>query len=95
MKTDPRSQQFYVVRLQPPAAGLPPEGAPARLSGQLEHVLSGRCHDFDDGLALLACLAHEQLQVAAATAAGPAAPTPTPAPAPIPKIPTRPRRTPS
>jgi len=27
-------------------------------------VLSRRRHDFDDGAALLACLAHEQLQVA-------------------------------
>ena len=39
---------------------------PTRLAGRLEHVLSGRRHDFDDGAALLACLAHEQLQVARA-----------------------------
>lgn len=39
---------------------------PTRLAGRIEHVLSGRRHDFDDGAALLACLAHEQLQVARA-----------------------------
>ncbi|MEQ1686768.1 MAG: hypothetical protein ABL916_24205 [Burkholderiaceae bacterium] len=45
---------------------------PARLAGRLEHVLSGRRHDFDNGAALLACLAHEQQQVArAALPAGP------------------------
>ena len=39
---------------------------PTRIAGRLEHVLSGRRHDFDDGEALLACLAHEQRQVARA-----------------------------
>ena len=43
---------------------------PNRIAGRLEHVLSGRRHDFDDGPALLACLAHEQLQVAAAVTPG-------------------------
>jgi hypothetical protein len=31
-----------------------------RLAGRLEHVPSGRRHDFDDAAALLACLRHEQ-----------------------------------
>jgi hypothetical protein len=34
--------------------------APGRLRGRIEHVLSGRRHDFDSGEALLACLASEQ-----------------------------------
>ena len=33
---------------------------PTRLAGRLEHVMSGRRHDFDNGAALLACLALEQ-----------------------------------
>lgn len=48
----------YVVRLHV-ARGR----EPGRLSGRLEHVISGRRHDFDNGAALLACLAHEQSQV--------------------------------
>ena len=51
------SAGVYVVKLLP---GDP--SSPSRLAGRLEHVLSGRRHDFDDGAALLACLAHEQLQ---------------------------------
>jgi hypothetical protein len=47
---------------------------PTRLAGRLEHVLSGRRHDFDDGAALLACLAHEQLQVARTALPGRPAP---------------------
>ena len=35
---------------------------PERLAGRLEHVLSGRRHDFANGQALLACLAFEQQQ---------------------------------
>lgn len=35
---------------------------PGRLAGRLEHVLSGRRHDFANGQALLACLAFEQQQ---------------------------------
>lgn len=35
---------------------------PDRLAGRLEHVLSGRRHDFANGQALLACLAFEQHQ---------------------------------
>lgn len=38
---------------------------PGRIAGRIEHVLSGRRHDFDDGASLLACLALEQ-QVALA-----------------------------
>lgn len=45
---------------------------PERLAGRLEHVLSGRRHDFANGQALLACLAFEQQQVALDTAATPA-----------------------
>ncbi len=33
-----------------------------RLVGRLEHVLSGRLHDFDDGAALVGCLVREQRQ---------------------------------
>lgn len=50
----------YVLKLSPPSS----DGA-APLRGRLEHVISGRRHDFDDGAALLACLRHEQRQVAA------------------------------
>ena len=32
---------------------------PDRLRGRIEHVLSGRRHDFDSGAALLACLLSE------------------------------------
>lgn len=39
---------------------------PGPIAGRLEHVLSGRCHDFVDGPALLAWLALEQLQAAQA-----------------------------
>jgi len=41
---------------------------PGRVAGTLEHVLSGRRHDFDDGPALLACLALEQALQAHAAA---------------------------
>jgi len=37
---------------------------PERLAGRLEHVLSGRRHDFANGQALLACLLFEQQQAA-------------------------------
>jgi len=37
-----------------------------RVAGRLEHVLSGRRHDFDSGPALLASLALEQRQLASA-----------------------------
>lgn len=58
LTTDPSSACVYVVRLL-----APPSDSATRLCGQLEHVLSGRRHDFDDGTALLACLRHEQRQV--------------------------------
>lgn len=61
--TDPNSASVYVVRLL-----APPPGSATRLCGHLEHVLSGRRHDFDDGAALLACLRHEQRQVRRRTA---------------------------
>ncbi|MBX3635580.1 MAG: hypothetical protein KF683_09380 [Rubrivivax sp.] len=48
----------YVLKLSPPCPG----GGPLR--GRLEHVISGRRHDFDDGAALLECLGHEQRQIA-------------------------------
>ena len=54
----------FVIKLHP-SDPLHPGG----LSGRLEHVLSGRRHDFDNGRALLACLRHEQQQVALAAAA--------------------------
>lgn len=33
-----------------------------RIAGRLEHVLSGRLHDFEDGAALLRLLVREQSQ---------------------------------
>jgi hypothetical protein len=54
-RTVPPSDRSWVLRLHP--------GEPDRCAGQLEHVLSGRCHDFDDADALLACLRHEQHEV--------------------------------
>ena len=58
---------LFVVRLLPAASTV--LGAPLPCTGQLEHVLSGRRHDFADGAALLECLAHEQRQAASAGAA--------------------------
>jgi hypothetical protein len=53
----------FVIRLHPG------EAMPAgRLCGRLEHVASGRQHDFDNAAALVACLQHEQLQIDAAVA---------------------------
>lgn len=56
---------LFVVRLLPVAAAGP--GVPPPCVGQLEHVLSGRRHDFADGASLLECLAHEQRQAALAS----------------------------
>lgn len=53
----PPSAGIYAIKL---LVGDPQ--SPARLAGRLEHVLSGRCHDFANGPALLACLAFEQQQ---------------------------------
>ena len=47
---------------------------PGRIAGRIEHVLSGRRHDFDDGATLLACLALEQrVALAAVLVAAPSA----------------------
>lgn len=47
---------------------------PDRIAGRIEHVLSGRRHDFDDGASLLACLALEQqVALAAVLVAAPSA----------------------
>lgn len=61
MNTTHASHFVYVVRLR----HADPRD-PSALSGRLEHVMSGRQHDFDNAQALLACLAHEQAQVAQA-----------------------------
>ena len=53
-----RNDGLYAIRLLPPEPG----SANPRVAGRLEHVLSGRCHDFEGGAALLACLAFEQQQ---------------------------------
>jgi hypothetical protein len=53
------SASAYAVKLLAHDAG-----HPERLAGRLEHVLSGRRHDFANGPALLACLVFEQQQVA-------------------------------
>jgi hypothetical protein len=52
------SGRLYAIRLLAPEPG----ADTARIAGRVEHVLSGRCHDFDDGAMLLACLACEQQQ---------------------------------
>lgn len=57
MSTVTPSAFVYVVKLRGPD-----DSAPARLSGRVEHVMSGRRHDFDNGAALLECLRHEQQQ---------------------------------
>ena len=59
----PPSTCVFALRLQ---AADPQD--PTRIAGRLEHVLSGRCHDFSDGPSLLACL-EDELRQAAATAA--------------------------
>jgi hypothetical protein len=57
------SDCVYVIKLH-----VPDPRSPGGLSGRLEHVSSGRRHDFDNGPALLACLVHEQAQVLVAAA---------------------------
>lgn len=62
---DTASASVYAIKLlarDPLLAHLPPD--PTRLAGRLEHVLSGRRHDFANGQALLACLAFGQQQAA-------------------------------
>jgi hypothetical protein len=70
--------------MTPVSTGFPSAGAyavtlraidpadPARIAGRLEHVLSGRRHDFEDAQSLLACLALERSR------AGPAGAPPAP-----------------
>lgn len=70
MNTQPvtPNASVYAIKL----LALEPQNAhrTERLAGRLEHVLSGRRHDFANGPALLACLAFEQQQVALDAAAG-------------------------
>lgn len=47
----------YVVKLR-----APDPAHPEVLRGRLEHLTSGRRHDFDSGEGLLACLQGEQLE---------------------------------
>jgi hypothetical protein len=56
------SASVYAIQLLVPGPQGPP--GPDGLAGRLEHVLSGRRHDFANGPALLACLAFEQQQAA-------------------------------
>ena len=58
-----RHEGLYAIRLLPTRPG----GSSPRIAGRVEHVLSGRCQDFADGAALLACLAFEQQQQQTAT----------------------------
>jgi hypothetical protein len=48
----------YVLRL------IPDEMGGSALRGRLEHIASGRRHDFDSDVALIGCLHHEEQQVA-------------------------------
>lgn len=57
MSTVTPSTFVYVIKLRGPGFA-----EPTRLSGRIEHVMSGRRHDFDNGAALLACLRHELAQ---------------------------------
>ena len=51
-----RNACLYAIRLLPPESG----AACAGIAGRVEHVLTGRRHDFADGAALLAWLVLEQ-----------------------------------
>jgi hypothetical protein len=51
-----RNLGLYAIRLLPPSHG----GHGPAIAGRVEHVLSGRCHDFADGAALLAFLLSER-----------------------------------
>jgi hypothetical protein len=56
------------------ALRLQPTGTPQQpLRGQLEHVMSGRCHDFETAEQLLAWLARERAQLAPPAAGEPGA----------------------
>lgn len=56
MPTDPRSH-VYVLKLTPV------EGDASVLRGRVEHIASGRRHDFHSTPALIDCLRHEEQQV--------------------------------
>jgi hypothetical protein len=58
---------IYALRLHIPAGQSLADGIPA-LSGQLEHVMSGRCYEFNAGGQLLACLSVDLTRVVAVTA---------------------------
>ena len=57
------TRHVYVVKLAGPVSTA---GQPLR--GRLEHVASGRRHDFDSAEAMLDCLLHEEQQLARAVA---------------------------
>ena len=66
--SSPQVAQLYAIRLLP-------VGAQARtcIVGRLEHVLSGRIHEFHSGAGLLAFLTLEQSRLEASQARGGAA----------------------
>jgi hypothetical protein len=53
----PPSAHAYVIKLGPP-------GEAGRLQGRVEHVLSGRRHDFASAQALIEILLQEEREVA-------------------------------
>ena len=69
MNTPPATPNasVYAIKLQASDPHAPAQAE--QLAGRLEHVLSGRRHDFANGAALLACLAFEQQQIALDAAA--------------------------
>lgn len=69
----PPSAGVYAIKL----LAIDPQH-PESLAGRLEHVLSGRRHDFANGQALLACLAFEQQQVVLEAATRPCGGRPSP-----------------
>lgn len=52
------THHVYVVKINPTADGS------AGLAGRVEHVSSGRRHDFDSSQALIDCLLSEEREVA-------------------------------
>ena len=56
------SAHAYVVKLTPSPSG--------QLRGRIEHVVSGRRHDFDSSQALIDCLVHEEQQLSRDLGAG-------------------------
>lgn len=55
-RPDRPADHVYVIQLS--------RRSGVELQGRLEHVGSGRRHDFDSGLSLLECLQQEEAQVA-------------------------------